>query len=330
MRRREFMGILGGTAAVIVTGPHSLGAQSAVPPVVGFLSGASSSSYGHLVSKFHDGLGQVGFVEGKNVAVEYRWAEGQYARLPALAADLINRRVAVIATTGGNVAAVAAKRATTTIPIVFMSGSNPVAVGLVASLSRPDGNLTGVNLFTNETGAKRLELLHSLVPAAKAIGVLVHRTGSNAPVFIEDVLSAGRLLGLQIHFATVESEHQIDSAFTDMVQAGAGALLVQFTPLFTSRRAKLVSLAAQHAIPALYGGREYAEVGGLMSYGSSLAEAYRQVGVYAGRILKGEKPADLPVVQAAKFDLVINLKTAKSLGIAVPPTLLAIADEVIE
>jgi putative ABC transport system substrate-binding protein len=275
-------------------------------------------------------LAKVGYVEGQNVTIEYRWAEGHYDQLPALAVELTRRQVAVIVAMGGEPSALAAKAATQTIPIVFNSGGDPVKLGLVASLNRPGGNATGVSMLFVELGPKQLEMLHKLVPKVAVIAVLVNPTMASAEKETQDALAAGRALGKQVHIVTASREGEIGTAFGDLVKHGAGALLVAPDPFFFARREHLVALAAHHAVPAIYFAREFPEAGGLMSYGTSVADVYQQVGIYAGRILKGEKPADLPVVQPTKFELVIKLKTAKALGLEVPPDLLAIADEVIE
>jgi putative ABC transport system substrate-binding protein len=298
-------------------------------PVVGFLG---STSYDLFLAwdAFRQGLKDTGYVQGDNVTVEYRWAEGQLDRLPALAAELVRRRVAVIAAPGGVPAVFAAKAATTTIPIVFILGEDPVGLGLVASLARPGGNLTGVNFFATELAAKRLELLRELVPAARRIAVLVNPAAANAAATMRDVEPAARAMGLQIQVLEANSSREIDVAFATLAQERSDALFVTTSPFFMSRRLQLAHLATRHAVPAVYALRDYAEVGGLISYGASLADAMRQVGVYCGRILKGAKPAELPVVQSSKFELVINAQSTRTIGITVPPTLIARANEVIE
>ncbi len=326
MRRRDFItfltGALGGW-------PAGVRAQQKAMPVIGFLSSASPGPYAPFVTAFRQGLSEAGYVEGQNVAVEYRWAEGHYDRLPALAADLVGHKVDVIATSGGPPPALAAKGATSTIPIVFVT-SDPVESGLVASFARPGGNLTGVSTMFAEMTAKRLELLSELVPQAKLIALLVNPNNPNAERIIGDVREAAREKGLQLHVIKAGSESEIDIAFAAFVQLHAGALLVGNDVFFNSRREQLVALASRHALRAIYESREYAEAGGLISYGPSLTASYGQLGIYAGRILKGEKPADLPVQQPTKFELVINLKTAKTLGLNVPQSMLQRADEVIE
>jgi putative tryptophan/tyrosine transport system substrate-binding protein len=327
MRRREFIALLGGGVA---GWPLAGRAQQQAMPVVGFLSTALAGPSAHLVAGFRRGLQEAGFVEGRNAAVEYRWAGGQYERLPALAADLVRHQVAVIVTVGGESSAAAAKAATATIPIVFNAGSDPVKLGLVASLARPGGNATGVNIFTTELVEKRLSLLRDLVPAVTSVAVLLNPNFASAVVNARESEAAARTIGRTVTIFNASSDAEIETAFAKIVQARSGALLVSADPFFTSRRGLIVALASRHAIPAIYEWREFAEAGGLISYGTNLVEGYRQQGIYAGRILKGEKPSDLPVVQLSKFELVINLNAARGLGLVIPSGVLAIADDVIE
>jgi putative tryptophan/tyrosine transport system substrate-binding protein len=329
MRRRKFITLLGGTAAAW---PLAARAQQPAMPVIGFLDPRSLHyTLADQQRAFRQGLKDAGYVEGESVVIEYRWAEGQIDRLPALAAELVRRRVAVITTGGGPAAALAAKAATTTIPIVFVVGEDPVKLGLVASLARPGGNLTGINLVIGELTAKRLGLLRELVPGAARVAVLVNPANTaNAETTLRDVEPAARAMGLQIQILKASTSREIEAAFATFVGERPDALFVGNDAFLISRRVQLVHLATRHAIPATYTARDFAEVGGLMSYGSNITDAYRQIGVYAGRILKGAKPAELPVVQSTKFELVINLPTARMLGLTVPDKLLAAADEVIE
>ena len=322
MKRREFIMLLGGAAA---TWPLAAGAQQPAMPVLGFLDPRSLHyTLADQQRAFRQGLKDAGYVEGENVVIEYRWAEGQIDRLPALAAELVRRRVAMITTGGGPAAALAAKAATTTIPIVFVVGEDPVKLGLVASLARPGGNLTGINLVIGELTAKRLGLLRELVPGAARVAVLVNpANAANAETTLRDVEPAARAMGLQIQILKASTSREIEAAFATFVRERPDALFVGNDAFLTSRRVQLVHLATRHAIPANYPLRDFAEVGGLMSYGVNITDALRQVGVYAGRMLKDAKPADLPVVQSSKFELVINLVTARALGLEVPPSLLA-------
>jgi len=326
MQRREFITLLGGAAAW----PLAARAQQPAMPVIGFLHVGSPDALSHLVTAFRQGLKEVGYFEGQNVAIEFRWAEGHYDRLPALAADLVRRQVAVIITGGGDAPAAIAKAATATIPIVFNVGSDPSKTGLVASLSRPGGNITGVNILTTELAAKRLGLLNDLVPAGSVIAYIVNPNFPATESNVKEVETAARAIGRQILLLKATNEKDIDAAFVAISEMRSRALLVGSDPFFTSRRDQFVALAARYAVPTIYEQREFAVAGGLMSYGTSLTDSYRQMGNYVGRILKGEKPADLPVVQSVKFELVINLKTAKALGLTLPSGLLSIADEVIE
>ena len=324
MTRRKFITLLGGTAAAW---PVAGRAQQAAIPVIGYLNFGSPESDASRLTGLRRGLSESGYVEGRNFVIEYRWAGNQAERLPALAADLVQLRVAVIVSPG-SLPALVAKAATTSIPIVFGVGNDPVQLGLVASLNRPGGNLTGINAFAAELGAKGLALLHELMPSTATIGFLEN---PNNPIFeTRDVLAAAPVLGLKVQILKAGTDREIDAAFVSLVQARTGALLVGGDVFFNNRIEQIVALAARHAIPTMYHYREFVVAGGLISYGSSLMDAYRQVGRYTGRILKGEKPADLPVIQATKLELIINLKTAKALGLQIPDRLLALADEVIE
>jgi ABC-type uncharacterized transport system substrate-binding protein len=325
--RREFITLLGGGAAPAWS--VTAGAQQPMP-VIGFLNSQTPDLIGNRLSGFRQGLKENGYVEGENVAVEYRWAENQLDRLPALAAELVRRQVAVIVAPGSANLAFAAKGATTTIPIVFAIADDPVGRGLVASLARPGGNLTGVNFLNIELGSKRLEILRELVPAAARVAVLANPTDSAAESGVRDVEAASRAMGLQLQVLNASTGDEINAAFATLVRERPDALFNVGNAFFTSRRVQLVNLATYHRLRAIFSNREYTEIGGLMSYGSNITDAWRQVGVYTGRILKGERPADLPVVQASKFELVINAETARMLGLTIPPMLLARADEVIE
>jgi putative ABC transport system substrate-binding protein len=325
MRRREFIAWIGGAAAGWPLGAR---AQQSGMPVVGFLRSSSAADSTELVAAFRRGLKETGYVEGRNVAIEFRWAEGQYDRLLALAADLIHRPVAVMV--GDGFPMLAAKAATTTVPIVFAVGGDPVGDGLVANLNRPGGNVTGVHFFIGVLGAKRLDLLRQLVPRAATIAMLVHPNIPNNVAERTDVQAAAQAIGQQLIILDANSEREIEAAFATFVQRGASALLCGFGSFTFSHREQIVALAARNALPACYHVREFVKAGGLMSYGASIADGYRQAGIYAGRILKGEKPGDLPVMRSTKFELVINLKTAKALGLEIPANLLATADEVIE
>jgi putative tryptophan/tyrosine transport system substrate-binding protein len=329
MKRREFITLLGGAAAAW---PIAARAQQPQAPVIGFLHSTSPDGFTDRLRAFRQGLKETGYVEGENVTVEYRWAEGQMDRLPALATELVRRRVSVIAAPGSANLALAAKAATTTIPVIFMAPEDPVRLGMVASLARPGGNLTGINFFNAELVAKRLDLLRELVPQATRVAVLVNSTAdaANAEAVARDVDAAARAKGMQTRVFHASNSREIDAAFASLVREQPDAVFVSGDALFNSRRVQLVHLATRHAVPATYGSRAYPDVGGLMSYGANILDAYREVGVYTGRVLKGTKPADLPVVQTSKFEFVINHQTARLLGLTVPPSLIALADEVIE
>jgi putative ABC transport system substrate-binding protein len=327
VRRRQFITLLGGAA----TWPLAARAQQSAIPVVGFVHGGSSDASARNAVAFHQGLSETGYVEGQNVMVEHHWLDGQFDRLPSLMADLVRRRVTVIATPGGNYAAQVAKAATTTIPIVFGVGEDPVKLGLVASLARPGGNATGINFFAQEITAKRLGLLHELVPKAVRIAVLVNpANGPTAEAALRDIPEAARTIGLQIQVFNASTSREIEAAFATLVRDRADALFVAADGFFASRRVQFATLAMRYRIPAAYVGRDMVEVGGLMSYATNSLEMFRHVGVYTGQILKGAKPADLPVLQSTKFEFVINLQTARALGIEVPNSIQLLADEVIE
>jgi putative ABC transport system substrate-binding protein len=325
MRRREFITLLGGAAGW----PLAARAQEPKVPVVGFLNSGTPAGLAQLTAAFRQGLNEAGYVEGRNVAIEYRWAEGQYDRLPALVGDLVSRQVTVMAATT-TPAALAAKRATSSIPIVFAMGADPIAIGMVDSLSRPSGNVTGINNYMSDLGAKRLELVRELLPGAAVIGMLVNPNFPDAESQAKDMKEAARKFGQQVDVVNANSESDFNPAFATLVQQRARALVVTIDTFFLSRREQLVALAARHKIPAIYFAPEFVSAGGLMSYASNIADGYRQAGIYVGRILKGAKPGDLPVVQPTKFDLIINLKTAKALGLDIPQSVLARAEEVIE
>jgi len=327
MRRREFIAGLGAAAGL----PLAARAQQPSRPVIGFLHGASAGTYAPFVTEFIRGLRQAGYVDGDNIAIEYRWADGQYDRLPGMAADLVSRQVAVIATPGSTPATLAAKAATTTIPIVFFVAGNPVDLGLVANLGRPSGNLTGVTGLNEEVGPKRLELLHQLVPRVASFAVLVNPTSpAQTDPLVRELQTAAAKLGLRLDVLTASTEHEIDIAFATLLEKGAGGLVIGPDAYFNTRYDQLATLALRHAVPTIYQYREFTAAGGLLSYGPKLAEVFRLAGLYTARVLKGEKVADLPVQQATKVEFIINLKTAKALDINVPVSLLGRADEVIE
>ncbi|SRR6266487_3476085 len=327
MKRRDFTTLLAGAAA---SWPLMARAQRQSIPIIGFLSTRSPDEAANLTTAFRQGLKEIGIVEGKNVAIDFRWANLQYDRLPALAADLVRNRVTIIAAVGGIHSGLAAKAATSTIPVVFVSAGDPVGFGLVSSLGRPGGNITGISMVTVELAPKRLELLHESVPRSGAIAMLVNPTSPYLGPETKDVQAAAHVLGREVRVVSARAERDIDAAFATVVQQRAAAVLVSGDPFFDSQRDHLVALAARHAVPAIYQWREFATIGGLMSYGSSITDAYRQAGAYIGRILKGAKPADLPVIQPTKYELVINLKTAKVLGLTIPPSVMGRADEIIQ
>ena len=327
MRRREFIAIFAGGAG---TWPIDTLAQQSVIPVIGFLSSASPKPYAGRVTGFRKGLNEAGYIDGRDVTIEFRWAQGQYDRLPGFAADLVRQNVAVIVSSGGDVAAFAAKAATASIPIVVVSGSDPVKAGLVVSFNRPGGNITGASFVATELETKRLELLRDLLPTAAVIGILINPTNPAAESRSKNLQMAARTLDRDIHIVNVSDEGDLETAFATLTQQSAGALLVSTDSFFTSQRDRLVALAARYALPTIYPWREFVEAGGLMSYGPVINDVYRQAGIYTGRILKGEKPADLPFVRPTRFELVVNLKTAEALGLTIPPLIRARADEIIE
>ena len=327
MRRRKFLGVLGGAAAAW---PLAARAQQPTMPMIGFLHSGSSKGFSHLIAAVHHGLAETGYVEGQNISTQYRWADGRNDRLPELAADLVHRQPAVIIAMGSPNPALAAKAATTTIPIIFVTGTDPVESGLLTSINRPNANLTGVHMFGTLLNAKRQEQLHELVPKADLVAMLVNPTRASTPSELEEIRAATDKIGQPVHIFSVSTDQELEAAFATVVEQRIGGLIVHGDPFFTARRDQLVLLTTRHAIPTIFAWREFAASGGLMSYGMSLITAYRQAGIYVGRIIKGAKPADLPVLQPTTFELVINLKAAKALGLTVPPTLLARADEVIE
>jgi putative tryptophan/tyrosine transport system substrate-binding protein len=327
LKRREFITLLGGAAAAW---PFAARAQQHTLPVIGYLSGGASGPFAAFLAAFRKGLGEIGYVEGQNVAFEYRWAEGHYDRLPALAAELVERKVDLIAASGGDFAARAAKAATSTIPIVFTSGDDPAETGLVASLARPGGNLTGFSLLVVELHAKRLELISEVIPNAKVIALLVNPDSPQTERVVRAMQEAAGVKGVKLEVLKAATESAIDTAFASLARVQAGALVQGADPFFFSRRDQLALLAARHAIPAIYESRPFVEAGGLMSYGANFPDMYRQIGAYAGRILKGEKPADLPVMRPTKLDLAINLTAARAIGLTIPESFLLRADQVIE
>ena len=327
MKRREFIGLIGGVAA---TWPLVVRAQQPAVPVIGYLSSASSQGHASYLAGFHEGLRESGFIDGQNVTIEYRWANGQYQRLPELAADLVRRHVALIAT-GSTPAALAAKAATTTIPIVFEMAGDPVGIGLVAGLDRPGGNVTGVANLGIQMTPKRLQLLHEAVPSAKLVALLVNPANSTvAETQLREAFAAAPTLGVDLHVLHASTERDLDAVFANLIQSRAGGLVIAAEPLFSSLNKQFAELTVRHAIPAITGGRDFAAAGGLLSYGADTRQAYRLAGIYTGRVLKGEKPANMPVQQSTKVELIINLKTAKVLGLDIPNTLIGRADEVIE
>jgi putative ABC transport system substrate-binding protein len=328
MKRRQFITLLGGAAAA--WSPVARAQQRAAKQVIGYLSSQAPNLSGPPMRSFHQGLAEAGYIEGRNVAIEYRWADGHYDRLPELAADLVRRQVTVIATTSGIPSAAAAKAATATIPIVFSAGIDPVRAGLVASLNRPGGNVTGVASLSVEVGPKRLQLLHEAVPAATTFGLLVNPANPNAETLSRDLAAAGRALRLQMHVLRASADREFAGVFEMLMQVHAGALMIGNDPFFTGQSATFAALALRYKLPAIYQYRDFADAGGLMTYGPNLPAIVRQVGMYTGRVLKGEKPGDLPIQQITKLDLIFNLKTAKAFGLDIPATTLAIADEVIE
>jgi len=328
--RRAFISLIGGAAALALFSPPGTRAQQPAMPVIGFLNSGSSVGSAYLAQAFRQGLNETSHAEGQNVAIDYRWTNGRYDIMPALASDLVRNRVAVIAASGTAAPAIAAKSATSTIPIVFTSGDDPVKAGLVSSLNRPGGNVTGVHLFLTELSAKKLGLLHDLLPNAAAVAICLNPSNQNSESQAADLQAAARALGLRTEVVTPGNEREIEAAFSTLAQQRVGALIVGSDPFFFARRDQFIALAARYTIPTLYTLRAYVADGGLISYGTDISDAYRQAGVYVGRILKGAKPGDLPVVQSTRFELVINLKTARTLGLTIPPGVLAITDEVIE